>query len=187
MSKRRIQTVAKIPFSKLDLKVNSYDITVSHVNSKGENIQYEVKNYLPIKDKMDLVSRIINQSVDDNGFYNPMRVKLYTTLEVVFTYTNLTFTAKQKEDPFKLYDLLVSSGIYKEITSHICQSDQEEIQASIFDTITNIYQYRNSVMGILDNIANDYSNLNLDADEIHKKLADPENMKLLRDVLDKLG
>ena len=175
MSKRRIQTVAKIPFSKLDLKVNSYDITVSHVNSKGENIQYEVKNYLPIKDKMDLVSRIINQSVDDNGFYNPMRVKLYTTL------------AKQKEDPFKLQDLLVSSGIYKEITSHICQSDQEEIQASIFDTITNIYQYRNSVMGILDNIANDYSNLNLDADEIHKKLADPENMKLLRDVLDKLG
>ena len=63
----------------------------------------------------------------------------------------------------------------------------QELQAGIFDTIANIYNYRNSVMGILDNVVNDYSNLNLDASEIHSKLADPENMALLRQVLDKLG
>jgi hypothetical protein len=42
-------------------------------------------------------------------------------------------------------------------------------------------------MGILDNVVNDYSNLNLDASEIQKKLADPENLELLREVLAKLG
>ena len=179
--------MAKIPFSKLDMKVNTRDFVMCHENSKGEVVQYEVKNYLPIKEKMDLVSRIINQSTDDNGFYNPMRVKLYTTLEVVYAYTNLTFTPKQKEDPFKLYDLLVSTGLYDNITSHICAEDLEELEGSIWDTIKSIYNYRNSVMGILDNVVTDYSNLNLDASEIQKKLADPQNLELLREVIAKLG
>ena len=179
--------MAKVPFSKLDVKLNSREIVVNHETSKGENVQFEVKNYLPIKEKMELVSRIINQSTDDNGFYNPMRVKLYTTLEVVYAYTNLAFTPKQKEDPFKLYDLLVSTGLYDNITNYICREDLEELEGSIWDTIKSIYDYKNSVMGILDDISTDYSNLNLDASEIHSKLADPENMALLRQVLDKLG
>ena len=179
--------MAKIPFSKLDVKVNCIENAVTYTNSKGEEIIFQVKNYLPMKEKMDLVSNIINQSTDDNGFYNPMRVKLYTTLEVVYAYTNLTFTSKQKEDPFKLYDLLVSSGLYDTITSHICNEDLEELEGSIWETIKSIYSYRNSVMGILENISADYSNLNLDATEIQSKLADPNNMALLKDVLDKLG
>ena len=179
--------MAKIPFSKLDVKVNCIENAVTYTNSKGEEIIFQVKNYLPMKEKMDLVSNIINQSTDDNGFYNPMRVKLYTTLEVVYAYTNLTFTSKQKEDPFKLYDLLVSSGLYDTITSHICNEDLEELEGSIWETIKSIYSYRNSVMGILENISADYSNLNLDATEIQSKLADPNNMALLKDVLAKLG
>ena len=179
--------MAKVPFSKLDMKLNTRDFVMCHENSKGEVVQFEVKNYLTIKEKMDLVSRIINQSTDDNGFYNPMRVKLYTTLEVVYAYTNLTFTPKQKEDPFKLYDLLVSTGLYDDITSHICTEDLEELEGSIWDTIKSIYNYRNSVMGILDNVVTDYSNLNLDASEIQKKLADPQNLELLREVIAKLG
>lgn len=179
--------MAKVPFSKLDMKINSRDFVMCHENAKGEVVQYEVKNYLPIKEKMDLVSRIINQSTDDNGFYNPMRVKLYTTLEMVYAYTNLTFTPKQKEDPFKLYDLLVSSGLYDAITSHICNEDLEELEESIWETIKSIYSYRNSAMGILENISADYNNLNLDATEIQNKLADPNNMALLKDILTKLG
>ena len=179
--------MAKIPFSKLDVKVNCIENAVTYTNSKGEEIIFQVKSYLPIKEKMDLVSNIINQSTDDNGFYNPMRVKLYTILEVVYAYTNLTFTPKQKEDPFKLYDLLVSTGLYDSITSHICNEDLEELESSIWDTIKSIYSYKNSVLGILENISADYSNLNLDATEIQSKLADPNNMALLKDVLAKLG
>ena len=179
--------MAKVPFSKLDMKLNSRDSVMCHENSKGEAVQYEVKNYLPIKEKMDLVSRIINQSTDDNGFYNPMRVKLYTTLEVVYAYTNLTFTPKQKEDPFKLYDLLVSTGLYNDITSHICAEDLEELEGSIWDTIKSIYNYRNSVMGILDNISSDYSGLSLEASEIQKKLAEGDGINFLQEVMAKMG
>lgn len=179
--------MAKVPFSKLDMKLNSLETAVNVHTSKGEDIQIEVKKYLPIKDKMELVSRIINQSLDDNGFYNPMRVKLYTILEIVYAYTNLTFTPKQKEDPFKLYDLLVSTGLIYDITKCICPEDLEEIEGNIWDTIKSIYAYRNSVMGILETISADYNNLNLSAEEIQAKLADPNNLELLRSVLTKLG
>lgn len=179
--------MAKVPFSKLQAKVDGGATQNFYYNLAGEEVHYEVKHYLPIKEKLELVSNIINQSIDDNGFYNPMRVKLYMVLEIVYAYTNLSFTEKMKEDPFKLYDILVSTGIFTDVIDVIREKDWSEIQENTWATIENIYKYRNSVMGILDNVVNDYSNLNLDASEIQKKLADPDNMALLRDVLAKLG
>ena len=55
------------------------------------------------------------------------------------------------------------------------------------ESIDNIYKYKNSVMGILDTLKTDYDNLNFDATEIQKKIGDPENMALLKDILTKLG
>jgi hypothetical protein len=43
---------------------------------------------------MDMIAKIINQSVDDNGFYNPIRIQIFTVLETFYFYTNLSFTAK---------------------------------------------------------------------------------------------
>lgn len=179
--------MAKVPFSKLQAKVDSEIVKNSYSNLAGEEIYYEVKSYLPFKEKLDLVSRIINQSVDNNGFYNPMRVKLFMTLEVVYAYTNLSFTDKMKEDPFKLYDILVSAGIFDNIVNVICDNDWEEIQDNVWSTIDNIYQYNNSFIGLLDTLKTDYNNLNLDAMEIQNSLANPENLTLLKDVLAKLG
>ena len=179
--------MAKVPFSKLQASVNGSDCTLSYCNKAGEEIKYEVKHYLPLGDKAELITRIINLSVDENGFYNPLRVKLYMTLEVVYAYTNLSFTEKMKEDSFKLYDILVSTGIFTDIINAIDKNDWKEIQESVWSTIDNIYKYRNSVMGILDTLKEDYSSLNFDATTIQSKLADPENMQLLKDVLAKLG
>lgn len=179
--------MAKVPFSKLQAKVNGEVTRNFYYNLAGEEVYYEVKHYLPFVEKLELVSRIINNSIDDSGFYNPMRVKMYMTLEVVYAYTNLSFTEKMKEDPFKLYDILVSTGIFTDIVNVIREKDWAEIQDNVWSTIKNIYDYKNSVMGILETVTTDYSNLNLDATEIQKKLADPNNMDFLRDVLSKLG
>jgi len=179
--------MAKVPFSKLQAKVDGGATQNFYYNLAGEEVHYEVKHYLPFEEKLKLVSRIINNSVDDNGFYNPMRVKLYMTLEVVYVYTNLSFTEKMREDPFKLYDILVSTGIFKDIVDVIRENDWKEIQENTWSTIKNIYDYKNSVMGILEAVSIDYNGLNLDASEIQKKLADPENMELLKSVLTKLG
>ena len=161
--------MAKVPFSKLQASVNGCDACISYMNRSGEEIKYEVKHYLPLKEKLELVSNIINKSVDDNGFYNPMRVKMNMVLEVTYAYTNLSFTEKMKEDPFKLYDILISTGIFTDIVNVIREKDWTEIQDSVWATIKNIYDYKNSAMGILDIITTDYKDLKLDATTIQKE------------------
>lgn len=179
--------MAKVPFSKLQASINGSDCQQFYYNKAGEEVYYEVKQYLPLKDKVEMITNIINQSVDDNGFYNPMRVKLFMTLEVVYAYTNLSFTDKMKEDPFKLYDILVSTGIFLDIVNAMGEREWPEIQENVWSVIKNIYEYRNSAMGILEAISTDYSALNLDATEIQEKLSNPDNLSLLRDVVTKLG
>ena len=179
--------MAKVPFSKLQASVDGGATDVFYCNKVGDEVYYEVKHYLPFKEKLELVSRIINNSVDDNGFYNPMRVKLYMVLEVVYAYTNLSFTDKMKEDPFKLYDILVSTGIFTDIINVIREKDWSEIQENTWSTIKNIYDYKNSIMGILDTVSTDYSTLDLDATEIQKKIGDPKNLELLKEIMTKLG
>lgn len=179
--------MAKVPFSKLQAKVDNEIVKNYYHNLAGEEVYYEVKHYLPFEEKLELVSRIINNSVDDNGFYNPMRVKMYMTLEIVYTYTNLSFTEKMKEDPFKLYDIFISTSIFNDVIKAISEKDWLDIQESVWSTIKNIYDYKNSVMGILDGVSTDYSNLQLDASEIQAKLANGDNLSLLKDILTKLG
>ena len=67
------------------------------------------------------------------------------------------------------------------------EAEYNEILSGIKKTVKAVYDYQNSVFGILDSITTDYSNLNLDATNIQKALADPENMDLLKQVLTKLG
>lgn len=179
--------MAKVPFSKLQAKVDNEVTKISYCNLAGEEIYYEVKHYLPFAEKINLVSRIINYSVDDNGFYNPMRVKLYMALEVIYAYTNLSFTEKMKEDPFKLYDILISTNIFDTVLKAISENDWEEIQDSVWDTIENIYNYKNSVMGILESVKADYSAINVDMSELQENLGNTENLQLLRDIIGKLG
>lgn len=179
--------MAKVPFSKLQANLKADVIECYYNNKNNEPIIFEVKTYLPFKEKLELVQRIINQSVDENGFYNPMRVDLYLTLEFVYAYTNLNFTEKMKEDPFKLYDLIVSNNINFEVIKNTDEKEYEKIKNDVYNTIENIYKYRNSVLGILDAVSSDYSNLKLDAAEIKEQLSNENNLKLIRDIVTKLG
>ena len=174
--------MAKVSLTKLGLKVSQ---DVKNIEFNEQTI--EVKQYLPVNDKLELISNVINSAHDENNFSNPVKVSVFTTLEIMYAYTNINFTEKQKEDPTKLYDMLISSGLVCEVINAIPEAEYHEIICGVEDSINAIYTYRNSVMGILDTISMDYSNLDFDATEIQKKIGDPENMALLKQVLTKLG
>ena len=174
--------MAKVSFAKLGLTKNQEVKTIEW----GEYF-IEVKQYLPINEKLNLISNVINFAHDENNYSNPVKVDVYTALEIMYTYTNINFTDKQKEDVTKLYDLIVSSGLYTKILEAIPDNEYCNLLNAIRKSIDAIYAYQNSVMGILDTISTDYSNLDLNASEIQKTLADPNNMELLRNILEKLG
>ena len=175
--------MAKVPFTKLGLTKNQ---NVEIIKWNEQDI--EVKQYLPINNKLELVSNVINFAHDGNANYsNPVQVEVYTALEILYAYTNINFTEKQKEDTAKLYDLVTSSGLLATIIKAIPKEEYVSIIKGIRTSINAIYAYQNSVMGILDTVSTDYSNLNLDATTIQKQLSNPENMTLLKEVISKLG
>lgn len=174
--------MAKVSLTKLDLKLNK---EVHVIEFNGQEI--EVKQYLPVNNKLELIGNVINAAHDENNFSNPVKTSIFTTLEIMYAYTNINFTDKQKEDPTKLYDILISSGLAAEIINAIPEAEYHEIICGITDSINAIYTYRNSILGLLDIISTDYNTLDLDATEIQQKLADPENMAFLKQVLTKLG
>ena len=174
--------MAKVSLTKLGLKVNQ---DIKNIEFNEQII--EVKQYLPINEKLELISSVINSAADENNFSNPVKENLFLTLEILYHYTNINFTDKQKEDPVKLYDLVVSSGLVNKVTDLIPEEELDEVINGVAQSVKAIYTYRNSVLGILESISKDYSNLDLDATEIQQKIADPDNMALLKQVLTKLG
>lgn len=175
--------MAKVTFNKLNLTKNT-EIKNIDIN---ENI-IEVRQYLPVEEKLELISYIVNMAHDeDYNFSNPVKVEVFAGIGIIKYYTNITFTEKQLENPAKIYDLLNSNNVINNVIAAIPSNEYNEIRTGIEDTIKSIYQYQNSTLGILDTIGQDYSDLNLEADTINEKLSNPDNMKLLRDVLAKLG
>ena len=174
--------MAKIGFTKLSLKRKNEVKTITINNN-----QIEIKQYLPVNEKLDLIARVINGAHDQNNFPNPIKIEVIGTLEMIMAYTNISFTEKQKEDIPKLYDLLEENGVIKDIISQIPEDEYNFIIDGINKTVDAVYTYNNSVLGILESVSQDYSNLDFDATQIQKKMADPENLKLVRDVLTKLG
>lgn len=174
--------MAKIGFTKLSLKRKNEVKTITINNN-----QIEIKQYLPVNEKLDLIARVINGAHDQNNFPNPIKIEVIGTLEMIMAYTNISFTEKQKEDIPKLYDLLEENGVIKDIISQIPEDEYNFIIDGINKTVDAVYTYNNSVLGILESISQDYSNLDFNIQKLQNDIANPENLKLVKEVLTKLG
>jgi hypothetical protein len=175
--------MAKIGFG--SLKITKVDDRVNTFTFNEKEI--EVKRYLPFSDKLTLIGNAINLAADGNRFANPMKIDMYLDLEIMFAYTNITFTDKQKEDLVKLYDMLASAGFFEAMYSAIAEEEASTIHYNAARLAENMYGQMNSVYGIMENIVSDYTEVDMDATNIQEKLANPENLTLLKNVMTKLG
>ena len=174
--------MAKIAFTKLSLSKNT-DIKI--LDWKDQKI--EIKQYLPVGDKLDLISRVINYSADDHVFYNPCKVEIFELIEVILAYTNINITEKQQEDILKLYDLLVSSGFANKIKENIPDEELKYINKGVWETIKEIYRYKDSFMGVIEQVQTDYKDLDTEITDIENRISNPDNLTLLKDVVTKLN
>lgn len=176
--------MARVPFTKLKCKIND---SVKEVKLNDE-VTIEVKQYLPIQEKLELIGRAIEFAhEEDYNYSNPVKINVISALEIIYAYTNIVFTDKQKEDIPKLYDLLFSSGIMEIIFENIPVSELNIIEDGIKDTSESLYQYQSSVLGILDAVKADYSNLNLNVEKMNEAVANPELLGLVKGVLTNLN
>lgn len=135
--------MAKISYANLKLKI---DTSVSTFDFNGETI--EVLNYLPIEKKYNLVMITLQKSFENN-IYNPLKIDMYFHLYLVYMYTNLSLTEKQKEDELKLYDVLSSNGFIDKMLETISEKEYNDLYNYIIEIIDNKNKYNTSAAGII--------------------------------------
>jgi hypothetical protein len=176
--------MAKVPFSKLKCKINE---TVKVV-SFNEDVQIEIKQYLPVQDKLALISRVVEYAhMEDTNFSNPVKAEVLCKLEMVMCYTNLSFTDKQKEDLPKLYDAIYSSGLLELILNNIPNEERKIVEQGVKDSIEAIYQYINSIVGVMDTLTRGSVDNLIDIDTVREGIKALENSPVLQELKPMLG
>lgn len=133
--------MAKVTFTKLGAKLNT-EVTTFTWN----NAEVEVFKYISSKDKYDLINATIQKAKNENGDYNLLLLDIFFHLHLVYLYTNITFTEKQKEDELKLYDILKQSGLLDAVLVEIPDEEYNELYTMIAETRKDIMQNENSVI-----------------------------------------
>lgn len=141
--------MAKISYANLKLKV---DNSVSTFNFNNNKI--EVLNYLPIESKYDLIM-ITLQKAEENGIYNPLKIDMYFHLNLVYLYTNLSFTDKQKEDEGKIYDTLKSNGFIDEFLEAMNEDEYNDLYQLLEDLKSELLYYNTTTAALVKTIIND--------------------------------
>jgi hypothetical protein len=82
---------------------------------------------------------------------------------------------------------MFAGGLGDELQKVIPYTELEFINSNVVNIMEGIYKYQNSAMGIMEAISNDYSGLDFDATELQRKIGDPDNITLLKNIMTKLG
>lgn len=139
----------KVSYANMKLKV---DESVDTFDFEGNTI--EVRKYLEASDKYDLIM-ITLQKAEEDGFYNPLKLDIYFHLHLVYMYTNLSFTDKQRENELKLYDCLASNGFIDKFISVLNEDEYNYLFNIMQDTAKSLMNYHTTAGAVIRSLIND--------------------------------
>ena len=168
----------------LNLDKISYQDKIENEEITYDGQTFNVRSWIPMEDKLALIGNIINASIDDNTFYNPARLHIFYVMNMVKEYTDIDF---KEMNIMYAYDLLDVSGLWDIIEKYIDENEINFIKQNIKETITNIYAYKNSVLGMIDAMNQKSEDLKIDGEALQKVIGNPENLTLVKQILDNLG
>lgn len=174
----------KMSFTKLGLKAKKV-ATSCQIN---DNISLEIRQYLPIDEKANLIQFIVNHALDQmTGCFSPVRVEVYFSIAVCKWYAGITFTDKQMAEVSKTYDLLEENGVIDKIISVIPENEINFMNELVNDTIDDIARYNSSAAGIIQAMSANAGGLDNQITEILDKVKNGENMETLSVIKDVVG
>lgn len=143
--------MAKVSYANLKLKTNT---EVKTINVNGTDI--DVLQYLPTSDKYDLCEITIQKAgANSHTLINPVLLDMYLNLNIVYLYTNLNFTEKQREDECKLYDTLLSTGVIDMIIDAIPEEEYHTIFDYVQEYVNQWKEYSVSTAAIISKFIDD--------------------------------
>ena len=166
--------MAKVSYANLKLKTKE---EIKEFDFNGSKI--EVLQYLPLQDKIDLID-ITCQKAREDRLYSPIKIDAYFHLHLIYLYTNLTFTEKQREDEYKLYDCLMSNGLIDNVLINMNKKEYESLLNLLNQKIEDELKYNTTAAAILNQLITD---LPKNA-EAAKKIMDEFDPKKYQAVVD---
>lgn len=140
--------MAKVSFNKLGLKPINEIKTITI----GE-FEVEVKQYLPLEEKISLIEMVAQNSIDFN-FINPLKVEKYFNLYFVYKYTNISFSDKVKENEEVLYDILETHRVFDAVVE-AAREDYIYLYEKCEEYLEKLQNQQNSVYGVVSRLIND--------------------------------
>lgn len=141
--------MAKVSYANMKLKMNE---SVKEVQL-GET-KIEVKQYLPVEEKYSFLNIVLQNSLE-NDIYHPVKVDMYFHLYLVYLYTNINFTDKQKEDESKLFDVLLTNGIIEGVIATMPKAEYDILVNLLNQMIEKNEKYKTTFAGIASKFIND--------------------------------
>ena len=114
----------------------------------------KILDYLSIEDKYDLIMITLQKSLE-NGYYNPLKIDMYFHLNLIYLYTDINFTDKQREDENKIYDTIKSNGLLDAFLEAFDENEYNELFSILEDTKNEILDYKHSTSALIQSLIND--------------------------------
>ena len=137
-------------YKELNLSIDT-ETAIARFN---DTIDIEVKQYLPIQDKIDLVQIALQQSWE-NGFYNEVKLDMYFHLYIVYFYSNLVFSPEDREDEYKLFDELESNDVIISIIGAMEENEYERLKYYLSALKESTINYKSSAAAVVNSIVQD--------------------------------
>ena len=134
-------------YKDLNLHVDK-DIYCIEIQGKKINI----KKYLPVRDKKDLIEITLQKAEQADGTYNEILIDMYFHLHLIYLYTDIEFTEEDREDEMKLYDELESNGILERIVNKIPDEEYEILMDYLKTTRKEISSYKHSAAAMVQKL-----------------------------------
>lgn len=167
--------MAKVPFTKLYTKEDLGKVKTFTWNEQ----EIEVKQYLPIEEKLDIMGNLLETCLNDHTILNPLEISSNLDVLMVMHYTNISFTEIQKgKNAIVTYNILKEIGLIDSIKSYIPKSELLLLD-SIYEILENSMKYLNSLPVLIDNIIEKGKNNQIDLQALKDEISNNEEVSNL--------
>ena len=182
-TKEEIKEIIRMNFKELNLRAPDPEFRKIKLNS---GVELNVRAYLPIDAKADLITWVINMALDDKtGSISPIRFEACFSIAVVQRYCGIEIP----EDSVlsETYDLLETNDVIAQVMGVIPEDEITFLKELALDTVADISRYTSSFAGVMSTLNTDTSELTQRLQEIMQSIKNNEGMEQLAAIKDMVG
>lgn len=127
-------------FSELNLTT---DQSVTEVTFNNQT--FNVYNYLPTRDKANLIEITLQESYEPEGWYNPIKLDWFFYANIVMVYTDIEFDIEDETDLAEFYDKVKTSGLLAEVIKAIPKKEYDELFKMMEDMLAARQKLESSI------------------------------------------